>query len=216
MKNNKITLTVTTILMVIQSTDTRMRTVPRFYYSVTRDTASGTIYVKLVNPTEAPLPVHLKISGVTSIEPAGQLGEVKGTNPADLNTITDREHIVPTLSKVDGLSTDFTRTFAPYSANVAGELKSAEEHGVCSGFNTNILVHPPEVLPSSYIISSKGVKGTTDQFHFSTPGMREFGKRYAQQMLKLEGFKFKESERPGLIGEATTPSETNAPAAWLR
>jgi alpha-L-arabinofuranosidase len=102
----------------IQATDPRMRTVPRFYFSVTRDTASGTIYVKLVNPTEAPLPVHLKISGVSSIEPAGQLGEVKGTNPTDLNTITDREHIVSTMSKVDGLSTDFTRTFAPYSANV--------------------------------------------------------------------------------------------------
>jgi hypothetical protein len=99
---------------------------------------------------------------------------------------------------------------------LAGELKSAEEHGVCSAFNTNILVHLPEVLPNSYIISSKGVKGTTDQFHFSTPGMREFGKRYAQQMLKLEGVEFKEVERPGIIGEAVTSPETSAPAPRLR
>jgi alpha-L-arabinofuranosidase len=102
----------------IQANDPRMRTVPRFYYDATRDSASGTIYVKVVNPTEAPLPVHMKITGVASVEPTGQLGEVKGTNPVDLNTITDREKIVPTMTKVDGLSTDFTRTFAPYSANV--------------------------------------------------------------------------------------------------
>jgi len=62
---------------------------------------------------------------------------------------------------------------------LAGELKSAEEHGVCSAFNTNILVHLPEVLPNSYVISSKGCKGTPDQFHFNTTGMRELGKRYA-------------------------------------
>ena len=102
----------------IQATDPRMRSVPRFYYDATRDSASGTIYLKLVNPTDVPLPVHMKITGVSSVEPAGQLGEVKGTDLLDLNTINDRERIVATMSKVDGLSADFTRTFAPYSANV--------------------------------------------------------------------------------------------------
>jgi len=85
---------------------------------------------------------------------------------------------------------------------LAGELKSKEEHGVCFAFNTNILVHLPEVLPNSYIISSKGVKGSPDQFHFNTEGMREIGKRYAIQMLKLEGIPFKEVERPGLLPTA--------------
>lgn len=66
-------------------------------------------------------------------------------------------------------------------------------------FNTDILPNLPKVLPNSYIISSKGCKRTPDQFHFNTAGMRELGKRYAQQMLKLEGFKFKEAERPGLL-----------------
>jgi hypothetical protein len=98
---------------------------------------------------------------------------------------------------------------------LAGELKSEEEHGVCFRFNTNILAHLPEVLPNSYIISSKGVKGTPDQFHFNTAGMRELGKRYAVQMLKLEGIEFKEVERPGLLPvPATQPAaEAVAPAA---
>jgi hypothetical protein len=82
---------------------------------------------------------------------------------------------------------------------LAGELKSREENGVCYAFNTDILPNLPKVLPNSYIISSQGVKGTRDQFHFNTAGMRELGKRYAQQMLKIQGFEFKEVERPGLL-----------------
>jgi len=76
---------------------------------------------------------------------------------------------------------------------LAGELKSAEEHGVCAAFNTDVLAFLPKALPNSYIISSKGVKGSPDQFHFNTAGMREFGKRYAIQMLKIQGFEYKEA-----------------------
>ena len=74
---------------------------------------------------------------------------------------------------------------------LAGELKSAEEHGACTGFNTNVLPNLPKTLPNSYVISSKGVKGTPDQFHFNTTGMRELGKRFAIEMLKLKGFEYK-------------------------
>jgi len=85
---------------------------------------------------------------------------------------------------------------------LAGELKSAEEHGVCFAFNTDILPNLPKVLPNSYIISSKGVKGSPDQFHFNTAGMREFGKRYAIQMLKIQGFKYTEALAPETVPAA--------------
>jgi hypothetical protein len=75
---------------------------------------------------------------------------------------------------------------------LAGELKSKEEHGVCYPFNTDVLANLPKTLPNSYIISSAGVKGSRDQFHFSDEGMREFGRRYAVQMLKIQGFKYTE------------------------
>lgn len=73
---------------------------------------------------------------------------------------------------------------------LAGELKSKEENGTCYPFNTEILPNLIKVLPNSYIISSQGVKGVSDQFHFSTDGMRELGRRYAVQMLKIQGFKY--------------------------
>ena len=88
---------------------------------------------------------------------------------------------------------------------LAGELKSKEEHGVCYAFNTDVLAHLPEVLPNSYIISSKGVKGSPDQFHFNTAGMRELGRRYAVQMLKLEGFEYKEPPATPPAADAMVP-----------
>ena len=45
---------------------------------------------------------------------------------------------------------------------------------------------------------------------FNTAGMRELGKRYAIQMLKLEGIEFKDVEQPGLLpvpaASAATPA----------
>jgi hypothetical protein len=79
---------------------------------------------------------------------------------------------------------------------LAGELKSAEENGVCTSFNVKILPNLPKVLPNSYIISSKGVKGTPDQFHFNTAGMRELGRRYAVRMLEIQGFEYNEKLGP--------------------
>ena len=79
---------------------------------------------------------------------------------------------------------------------LAGELKSKEEHGVCYPFNTAILPHLKDEIPNSYIISSQGVKGTPDQFHFNVTGMREFGRRYAVKMLELQGFSYDENKGP--------------------
>jgi hypothetical protein len=95
---------------------------------------------------------------------------------------------------------------------LAGELKSAEEGGKCAAFNTEVLANLPKTLPNSYIISSAGCQGVRDAFHFNTAGMRELGKRYAQQMLKCQGFEFKDMERPGLLVAPTT----NAAAAPAR
>lgn len=92
---------------------------------------------------------------------------------------------------------------------LAGELKSEEESGVCFAFNTDILVNLPKVLPNAHIVSSKGVKGTRDPWHFNTEGMRELGKRFAQQMLKIQGYEFKDTERPGLLADEAISNTGN-------
>lgn len=79
---------------------------------------------------------------------------------------------------------------------LAGELKSKEENGVCYRFNTDILPNLKKEIRNSYIISSKGVKGSSDQFHFNVTGMRELGRRYGVKMLELQGFAYDENKGP--------------------
>jgi hypothetical protein len=79
---------------------------------------------------------------------------------------------------------------------LAGELKSKEENGVCYPFNTEILPNLKKAVPNSYVISSKGIKGVPDQFHFNTEGMRELGRRYGVKMLEIQGFSYDELKGP--------------------
>ena len=92
---------------------------------------------------------------------------------------------------------------------LAGEMKSAEENGQCAGFNTVVLANLPSVLPNSYIISSKGCKGSRDGFHFVVEGYQEFGRRYGAKMLELQGFEYKEPKKE----EAADANEAVAPKA---
>jgi hypothetical protein len=86
---------------------------------------------------------------------------------------------------------------------LAGELLGAEEKGKCAGFNTAVLANLPRTIPNAHIISSQGCKGTGDGLHFATAGMRELGRRYARQMLALQGLPFRDVDRPGLLPAAT-------------
>ena len=72
---------------------------------------------------------------------------------------------------------------------LAGELKQAEQGGVCAAFNEKVLANLPSVMKNGYVISSLGCESTGDQFHFSTEGMRLMGYRMADKMLQLQGFK---------------------------
>jgi alpha-N-arabinofuranosidase len=96
----------------------QMIDVPSLSCNATRDSDSGIVYVKVVNAADRPQPVHIKISGMSEIEPAGEIVEMKGENNEDTNSITDPKNIVPVTKKIDGLSKDFTRTFPSFSISV--------------------------------------------------------------------------------------------------
>jgi hypothetical protein len=67
---------------------------------------------------------------------------------------------------------------------LAGQVVGSDQSGQCAGANTTIDALP-KTIPTSYVISSKGLPDGGDKLHFSAASYREFGKRYAQQMLKL-------------------------------
>jgi alpha-L-arabinofuranosidase len=94
------------------------RQVPSLFFDATRDSASGTIYLKVVNRAAVPQPVEVQISGVTSVEPKGEATVLKGKSVDDTNSLKEPKNIVPVTEKAKGLGADFTRTFPAFSITV--------------------------------------------------------------------------------------------------
>ena len=70
----------------------------------------------------------------------------------------------------------------------AGEVEykgTAPQSGGCESHNVQV-DRLPEVIPTAHVVSAKGLPGNgNDPWHFSAEGYRVFGKRYAQQVLRV-------------------------------
>lgn len=71
---------------------------------------------------------------------------------------------------------------------LVGEVVNADEKGACASMNA-IIDELPKTIPTGHVISSKGCAGRPDHLHFTPAGYRELGKRYAETMLSLLGFR---------------------------
>ena len=92
--------------------------VPMVFFDATRDSKTGTIYLKVVNRAGTPQPVKVEISGLSAVEAKGQAITLSASSPDETNSITEPAKIVPVTTNVDGLGENFTRTFPPYSITV--------------------------------------------------------------------------------------------------
>jgi alpha-N-arabinofuranosidase len=97
---------------------------PLLSFDSTRDSKTGSIYIKVVNRADTAQAVHIAVSGASSVASTGRIISITGNGPEDTNSITEPKKIVPVTADASGLSTDFTHTFAPFSVNVL-ELKAA-------------------------------------------------------------------------------------------
>ena len=98
------------------------RQVPMLFFSATRDSKTGAVFVKIVNRQKDPTPVHIAVSGA-KVEPQGRSFTLSAASPNDTNSILQHDKIVPVTALVDGLSADFTITFPPYSITIL-EMKA--------------------------------------------------------------------------------------------
>ena len=96
---------------------------PAIYYVATRDSARGTIYLKLVNSVDTPQTVRVELKGVAAVEPTGTAITLTSASPTDTNSITEPTKIVPVTTQLTGLAPTFSRELAPYSITVL-ELKT--------------------------------------------------------------------------------------------
>ncbi len=95
----------------------------KVFFDATRDSKSGTIFLKLVNSLGTAQPVNIEISGAKSIAAKGTATVLKADKIDDTNSIQEPNKIVPATEKISGLGANFTHTLPPYSISIL-ELKS--------------------------------------------------------------------------------------------
>ena len=88
------------------------------YASVTRDSRTGTIYLKVVNAADEVQPVSVTVKGVGGVKFNGTAVVLTSASPQDTNTLSEPTRVVPVSAKVGDLSGSFDYSFAPYSVTV--------------------------------------------------------------------------------------------------
>lgn len=88
------------------------------FFSATRDSKRGVIYLKVVNTSGLARQAQIQISGASKIEPEAEVVSLVGENLDDTNSLQDPRKVVPRTAKATGLSASFSREFPAYSVTV--------------------------------------------------------------------------------------------------
>ena len=80
----------------------------------TRNSRTGELFLKLVNPQPVEQPLEIRIKGVTSLASKASAITLAG-NPGDANSITQPKPTVPVTATVRQIKPDFSYTLRPYS-----------------------------------------------------------------------------------------------------
>jgi alpha-L-arabinofuranosidase len=88
------------------------------FQSVTRDSWTGAIYLKLVNAASAPQPIQIRLTGVRWVLPWAKALVLTSNSPRDTNTLTEPTRVVPRSRFVFGVRGTFDYTAAPHSITV--------------------------------------------------------------------------------------------------
>jgi alpha-N-arabinofuranosidase len=89
----------------------------KLFYSVTRKSSDGTVYLKLVNASSTPHPVHIQLSGAKTVA-GGKVISLSAKTTAATNSITRPTAIVPTESGLPNAGADFTHTVPGFAIQV--------------------------------------------------------------------------------------------------
>ena len=88
------------------------------FYVATKDTATGKLYLKLVNTLGQPQKIAIQLQGRQKVDRKAETIILKANSPLATNSITDPLNIVPAAATFKGVSKNFTYTMAPYSIQV--------------------------------------------------------------------------------------------------
>jgi alpha-N-arabinofuranosidase len=95
----------------------------RFFYSATRSSATGIVYLKLVNASPDAQTVDLQLQGVANVAKSAKVVSLSGKTTAATNTLLTPTAIVPVESSIDNAAAHFSHTVPGYSIQIL-ELKT--------------------------------------------------------------------------------------------
>ncbi len=87
----------------------------RFFYSVTRKSDTGEIFVKLVNATSDVKPVSIAIDGAPEVKKVAKVATLRASTLAATDSIRQPDRILPIESRFERAGTQFTYTLPAYS-----------------------------------------------------------------------------------------------------
>ena len=87
-------------------------------YCVSRQTATGKVFFKVVNPGPVAQTVNIRLKGVTDVQSEGKTITLRASGPADTNSITEPTKIVPVTETLKTVSPSFDYTFPGWSITV--------------------------------------------------------------------------------------------------
>ena len=87
-------------------------------YSVTRDTKTGKVFVKVVNTGGDARPVKLVLNGLGNVRAEGQAVTLHADGPTETNSLTEPTKIMPVTAPLKNVAPTFEYTFPAWSITV--------------------------------------------------------------------------------------------------
>ena len=91
---------------------------PTLFYVATKNSKTGTVYLKVVNTSEKMQTVNIDFKGKIKVMQNGLSVTLKSDDPMNTNSITDPEKIVPVNETVKKIKKNFNYTVPAYSISV--------------------------------------------------------------------------------------------------
>ena len=90
----------------------------RLFYSVTRDSRDGKLFLKMVNATASPRTLTIRLNGVSQVSKNGKIISMSASTTQSTNTVLDPKKIVPRESTIRNAAAQFSYTLPPYSIQI--------------------------------------------------------------------------------------------------
>jgi alpha-N-arabinofuranosidase len=90
---------------------------PKFFYSITRDSAKKRLYLKVVNASSTPQPLEVDFAGA-KLAPTGKLISLSAHDTQATNTLAKPTEIVPVETPLPGVNDHLHHTVPGYAIQI--------------------------------------------------------------------------------------------------